>query len=468
MRPRTALLGVLTAILLVESVAPAPASPQPLPVCGACGSSFADIAEDHGVPVEVTGSTVHVQYHENGSTEWTVTNSVNASAAERFRDDGAFLDRIAGEAARSGYVLPFADDGSYVTLQSSEVDGDTVRIRFQQTAAIERHLGLLVADELHTGGVRGGWILNADTVTLVGPPGSGVLNDPTSAVDGEHAPSVEGRAVTWSGSVEDRYDNIVYADVYVVFGSDPVVGQSAGAVALASAPIVLGNLQSFVLPPTLLFAAGIAAFIRSEWRPVVDTQLAGALAVGAGVVLLTHPLLRTVVPTIAGGTELTGGAGATLLAVGLATRSETALLGPPARRAALAMVAAPLLTALLFVLPCVGRFEVATDLFFVALRRSALVLPFTAAYWFGLTTAGASLRRRLGRGLGMLALYAAALTARIPLAGDIFGAALVVYLLGTILGLLLAVPSFGLGRAVADRRDSDGGRGASGAVTASD
>jgi len=79
---------------------------------------------------------------------------------------------------------------------------------------------------------------------------------------------------------------------------------------------------------------------------------------------------------------------------------------------------------------------------------------FLALYLFGVATAGLDRRARLRLALGLVALFALSLGVRIPLTDSVFGLALLLYLLLTALGLVLAVPLFGLGRAVAghDRR----------------
>lgn len=467
MRPRTPLLGALAVALLLGAVAPAPASPQPVPVCGACGVSFVEAAADHGVAVEVTNSTARVQYHENGSATWTVTNTVNASAADQFREDPHLLSTIAGEAARSGYGLPATDDGTFVTIQSSSLESDTVTLRFRHDGAAERHLGLLVVDALHTGGVQGGWIVNADTFTIVGPPGTTVVNDPAGAVDAEHAPRLDGRSATWTGSVDRRYDHMFRADIYVVFGNDPLPGQSSGAVALASAPLVVDNLGTFVLPPTLLFALGIGLFARSGWRPGFDTQPVAGLVVGAGTVVLALPLLDPVLGT---GLEdpLLYVIGAGLLTTGLAAREETAPLGSPARRALVAPFVAYALAAVLTFLPGPTEYRGTVEVVTYALRGSALVLPFAALYWFGVSTADTGRRRRLSRALPLVVLYALALASRLRLTDSIFGLALFVYLLLTVVGLLVGAPLFALGRSVGSRSDPDGGRESEGVAPADD
>lgn len=467
MRPRTPFLAALGVVLLLGAVAPAPASPQPIPVCGACGVSFVESAADHGVPVEVTNSTAHVQYHENGSATWTVTNTVNASAADRFREEPRLLASVAGEAARSGYGLPTTDDGTVVTVQSSSVEGDTVTIRFRHDGAAERHLGLLVADDLHSGGVRGGWIVNADTFTLVGPPGTTVVNDPASAVDAEHAPSVDGRSATWTGSVDDVYENTFRADVYVVFGEDPVPGQAAAGVALASAPLVVDNLGSFVLPPTLLFTLGVGLYAWSGWRPDFDDQTVAGLFVAMGALVLPIPLLDAVFGT---GLEdpLLYGIGAGLLTTGLAAREETAPLGSPSRRALLAVGITYALTGVLTFLPGPTQYRTAAELASVALRQSVASLPFVALYWFGVSTAGVDRMGRFGRALPLVALYGLTLAVRVPLTGSIFGLALFVYILTTVVGLVVAAPLFALGRAVAGGPDHGPGRDSSGAAPAGD
>lgn len=99
---RVALPALLATAVLLAAVSPVLASPQPDPVCGACGSAFEDAAEEDGLAVNVTNSTATVRVHANGSATWIVTNRLNDSAADRLGEHPALLDRIANRAVTTG------------------------------------------------------------------------------------------------------------------------------------------------------------------------------------------------------------------------------------------------------------------------------------------------------------------------------------------------------------------------------
>jgi hypothetical protein len=294
MRRAALLIALLiTTSLLLTAVAPAVASPQPDPVCGACGSSFEDIAEKQGVAVNVTHSSATVQIHANGSATWLVTNRLNESAATRLSENSALLDRVARGAATEGWGLPHVYNDGEVTFQSASIDGRTVRIRFRDPDAGKRHLGVLVVDYLHSEGVRGGWILNADRFTLVGPSEAVVVNDPEVTIDREYTPAnavpeVMDGNVTWSGSATTEYESAFYDDVYVVYGAtDTSSLRVDAAVASATAPIWLDNVQAFVLPALVLYGlllAGVTASARWATDSSIDADRAAKLVAGVGFV----------------------------------------------------------------------------------------------------------------------------------------------------------------------------------------
>lgn len=290
---RTALaFALLTACGLLVAVPSTIASPQPDPVCGACGSSFEHAAEERGLAVNVPHSTATVRVHENGSATWIVTNRVNQSAADRFAEDAGLLDAVARGAATEGWGLPHVYDGGEVRFQSVAIDDRTIRIRFRDPDAGERRLGVLVVDYLHSEGIRGGWILNADRFTIVGPDGTVVVNDPRATIDDEYAspgevPEIDGRNATWRGSTAER-GSALHEDVYVVYGGPGTSQPHADAVvALSTAPIWIDNLAAFVLPALVVYGillVGVAgASIWAVGTSFDPDRLAGLVA-GLGLV----------------------------------------------------------------------------------------------------------------------------------------------------------------------------------------
>lgn len=285
MRP-TALPLVL--LLLAALVTPAAASPQPTPVCGFCGSQFEAATVEHGINATVTESTVVIQVHDNGSAVWTIRNRLS-TGAEAFRENPDRLNRIAKSLLEEHYGLP--GDATFV---SARMDGDNAVLTYRDADAATRHAGLLVVEYLHDGGYEPRYHVNADRFTIRGPEGTVVTNDPDSG-------SVDGRSVTWRGTAgNELYGSTDLAgSPYVVFGSDHSVATQARttvAVALATLPIVIRGVQSFLLWQTVLFAlvlAGVIALLRTR-RFNVGIELLAGVVTGLGA-------LGTVVPALANG-----------------------------------------------------------------------------------------------------------------------------------------------------------------------
>lgn len=287
---RAALLALLLAPLFV---APALASPQPTPVCRFCGTQFGDAATEAGVDTTVSRSTVLVRVHENGSATWTVRNRL-ADGAREFRENPERLDEVAR--ALAGDALLAHDVGGYglpedadVTLVAARMEDDTVVLVYRDPDAARRHAGLLVVDYLHDEGYEPWYHVNADRFTVRGPEGSVVTNDPDSG-------RVDGRSVTWRGdSGGELYEAPdLQGSPYVVFGPEGATGaRTTAALALATLPIVVRGVKSFLLPQTLLFA-GVLAATALAWRrfdpEVGATPLAG-VAAALGVVGLVAPVV---------------------------------------------------------------------------------------------------------------------------------------------------------------------------------
>lgn len=285
---RIALQGflVITLFVTLTAAGTAIASPQPRPVCGTCGTSFERVAGDQGIPVNVTESTATVYAHENGSATWVVTNRLEQPA-----ESPAALEDVSRTAATAGRGLPDANGEESITFVTTSVEGGNVTLRFREEGAFERRLGLTVVDALHSDGVRGGWILNADRFAIVGPSGTEVVNDPGETIgrddpDSDGIPEVDGRRVTWHGSVTERYGSVFHEDLYVVFGpSETSERRVDGAVALATAPIWFGNVQSFVVPGLAVYGlllVGVAAATSVAGRG--GTNRFGGIVAGLGLV----------------------------------------------------------------------------------------------------------------------------------------------------------------------------------------
>ncbi|MEA1932504.1 MAG: hypothetical protein U9O06_13295 [Euryarchaeota archaeon] len=268
-------VGLLVGLLAVVCLAgPAIASSPPEPVCGPCGSSFEEVAGQQGVPVNVTHSTAEIRVDENGSATWVVRNRLNESTASRLAANPERLTLIAREAAVGDGVA--AGSGESIGLQSATVDNETAQIRFHDPDAGSHHAGVLVVDYFHSGG-SWGLVLNADRVSISGPEGAVVANDPRSIIDDEYAtdselPTVSEGTVTWqrTAATEDRAE--LYHEFYIAY-AEPGTGSTRvdAALTLASLPTWLSNVRDIVLPGAVVYGLvliGIAAVVRwTVWTP---------------------------------------------------------------------------------------------------------------------------------------------------------------------------------------------------------
>ena len=448
MRRAAPLIALLLTIgLLLTPVAPAVASPQPDPVCGACGSSFEQIAERQGVAVNVTHSTATVQIHANGSATWVVTNQVNESAATRLSENPALLDRIAREAAADGWGLPHVYRDGAVTFQSASIEDRTVRIQFEDPDAGTRHAGVLVVDYLHSEGVRGGWILNADRFTVRGPPGTMVVNDPRATIIDEYtsadvAPEVTEGNATWRGTAAHEYEAAFYDDVYIAYGGpDTSSLRVDAALTIATAPIWLDNVKSFVFPAVVIYGlllTGVTAGAR--WAADASLDADRVAIVVAGIGLIT--VLAAVVAELLTEPSSFAGLGAIYLVTG-----GIALVRPRSLRSVRGALTVAVTSILAVGVILLGLGLVTRPLEYVAptvLRGMVFHLPLAVAPAFGLAVARAS--KREDRWSAALAFVGALVS--LALAGMVFvpfdsrpwGLILIFTVGGAILAALLGLP----------------------------
>lgn len=446
---RTALsIALLIAIsTLLTAVTPAVASPQPDPICGACGPSFEEIAENHGVAANVTHSTATVQIHENGSATWVVTNRVNESAASRLSQNPGVLNRVAREAAAEGWGLPHVYEEGVVTFQSASIDDRTVRIQFQDSDAGNRHAGVLVVDYLHSEGVRGGWILNADRFTFRGPPGTVVVNDPGAAIIDEYtsadvAPEVTEGDATWQGTAAREYESAFYDDVYLAYGNPGTSSLRANAaLTIATAPIWLDNVQAFVLPAVVIYGlmlAGVTAGAR--WAADVSINADRVAAVVAGIGLIA--VLAAVASELLNEPSSFAGLGAIYLVTG-----GIAVIRPSSLRSVRGALTVAATSVLAVGLILLGLGLVTRPLEHVAptvLRGIVFHLPLAVAPAFGLAVARAhehgNRRSTVLAFVGALASLALAGMVFVPFDSRPWGLILIFTVGGAILAGVLGLP----------------------------
>lgn len=436
--------GALLFCLLALAVAgTAMASPSPDNVCGACSDAFEDVTSEQGVPVEVTHSTATVFVHENGSATWVVTNRVNQSAADQLAESPAALHRVARAATTEGYGHP-AGTRVPATSVTASVDGRNVSLRFRERGASERRLGLTVAGTLHRGSVMGGWDLNADRFTVVGPPGTTLVNKPNETIHADNAdapgvPDVDGRRVTWTGPATD-WGSFIFQNVYLVYGPpDTSEYHADGAVAFATVPLWLENVKWYVLPPTAVYGVlllGAVAAVRRAESGEPD-RLAPLLA-GLGLVGIVAAVLAQRVYEPA----WYGGLATIYLVTGLVAWRRPDRLGSVRGALGVAGIAA------------LGAGLVATAIEPAAwshgssartvLEQTAYHLPVAVAPAFGLAVAGppsARTARTFASGFGgaVFAFFLAALV-RAPVATRPFGPLTLLIGAGAVVSVFAAVP----------------------------
>jgi len=286
---------------------PATASPQPSEICGPCGSSFAEAAEDQSFDVNVTETTVSIQIHPNGSATWLVTNRLTASTAD-LSTDPETLDHIAREATTSG-GLPNGYGDEKVEFQSSTLENNTVQIMFRDPNAANHHFGVFVVDYFHSAGLNEGRILNADSVSIHGPAETVVLNDPREFAGHNHAgddehPTVTDNTLQWDSASTDGRWAVVFDDVYLTFGEAQTGSfRLQAALTMASLPIWLGNIGSFVLPAVFVYGLSLTGVtVGARWAvdTAPDTDRLAAIIAGIGGVIIGIAASSLVPATLAG------------------------------------------------------------------------------------------------------------------------------------------------------------------------
>ncbi|SFR99262.1 hypothetical protein SAMN05216559_2179 [Halomicrobium zhouii] len=434
---------VFLAVVALAVAGTAMASPSPDNVCGACGDVFEDVASEQGVPVEVTHSTATVYVHENGSATWVVTNRVNESAADQLAASPAALHRVARATTTEGYGHPAGTRVPRTSVTAS-VDGRNVTFQFRERDASESRLGLTVAGTLHRGSVMGGWLLNADRFTVVGPPGTELVNEPNETIHADDAdapgvPDVDGRRVTWTGPETD-WGQFVSENVYLVYGPpDTSEYHADGAVALATAPLWLENVKWYVLPPTAIYGAlllgAVAAVRRAESG---DSDRLAPLLAGLGLVGIVAAVLAQHLHEPA----WYGGLAAIYLVTGLVAWRRPDRLVSVRDALGVAVVAA------------LGAGVVATTIEPAAwtngssartvLEQTAYHLPVAVAPAFGLAVAGprsARTARAVAYGyLGSVFTFFLAAVVRVPVATRPFGPLILMIVAGAVVSVLATVP----------------------------
>lgn len=233
-----ALLCVLLSGLLIVGVVPSEARPEPKPICEACGEEFVEAAASRNVPVTVERSTAVVRLHKNGSATWTVTNQIDASAADRLRRNDSLFSDI------TGYEV--GDD--LISANISEDDVVTIRYRTDEFA-VGSFGGVMRSDEFTKHEYRNYDGLGADRLTLVAPENMRVGMAPADA-------TVDGQQMILTSYDADKDDSFV---TFVPNKTDGILATVLRwlSVSTALAPVYIPNIIIHVGLPAVVFALGI-------------------------------------------------------------------------------------------------------------------------------------------------------------------------------------------------------------------
>lgn len=437
--PLLACLGLVAVV--VAGVVPGAASPQPSPLCGPCGGSFETGAQEYLDDATVTHSTATVLVHENGTATWHVENRFqNASTAEYFREHPGFLDTVVEDTLGDGTV-----EGQF-TVQSVAVDGRTVELTYRDADAVQTRVGdAVVVDYLHTHGRELLPRMNVDRLTIVGPSGTVVTNDPAGA-------TVDGRRATWQGDGSGRYYEAPEApsSTYVVFAEPgPMTGLTTPvAVALATLPTVLGSLLAHHLPATVVFSI---MFALSVWSAGVvgrrfdpdRRNVAGWIAVLGAVGVVAGTVFGDLAPN----ERLFAAVGWVGLLVGgvaVARDDETRL-----RDLLLAGGVALAVVALVPVVTETNSYVTAGDALGRGLATAAGLLPLVLATAVGAVPAGARRARVVAGFLAVVGFFAATIVHISPLQ-SYWGLVTILLVVWGLVAAVLCAPFVLLGSVVAD------------------
>lgn len=170
---------LLIMLAAVGAVPTADARAPPTPVCGVC--SFDGVVD--GTVVATDESQLVVSIHENGSTTWVAQIELSAGSDALAKNDSlrrAVVDEAMGRS--------IADP----TAVQSQVDSDTLVVRYRDDEAAKRHVGTVVFTPLTPDGsghpfASGGQrprSLGTDRFTLRAPAGYDLYGQAESADSG--------------------------------------------------------------------------------------------------------------------------------------------------------------------------------------------------------------------------------------------------------------------------------------------
>lgn len=253
MRPPHAVLVTVVAVVALLTVAPASlAAPPPAGICGVCGSAFEQSAERAGVNATVSESDLTVQVTADGDSHWTAHATLSREAADRFAANQTLLEYVVTRTYASSRSVVDEPQNLTVTLNDR-----IVTTTFTVENVAHRHTGnVLLFDIFAQAPPNGDAYIDADRLTVRGPPGMAVTHAPASG-------NVTGPRVVWTSADNRMGSPKINRKSYIAFAPDDgIVAQIASDVAIRGALLgTIGTeLRNYALIPALfsgLLALGL-------------------------------------------------------------------------------------------------------------------------------------------------------------------------------------------------------------------
>jgi hypothetical protein len=250
---RVLFVAALVGIILLSAVgSPVSGRPPPQAVCGVCSDTLVDTADENGVAIGVTESSLTIQIDQSGTGHWTARVTLTGAGVETLREDQSLRDRVVQRVYERGYVA--VEEPKSLT---TSMNGDTLLVEYEvPDMAHESAGGVYVVDFFYWHGGEARWFyLAADSMTMRGPPGTVVSHAPADATS-------DGDVVTWEES-DQQYDPLGVRS-HVVFAPDDGVISSVATtlgIGIDVAQLKAQDLSAAVAPFAIL-----AAVLALLWR----------------------------------------------------------------------------------------------------------------------------------------------------------------------------------------------------------
>ncbi len=251
--PRSALLIVAVLIALPVLAPVGSGAPPPEGVCGVCGPSFERSASEAGVDVTVAESSLTVDVISDSDGRWTATVSLDRTAADRFAANRTLLARTIERTYDSSRTVVDAPRNLSVAL-----DEQTLTVTFTVEDVVhESPGGIVLFDGFVHHPPNGEPYLDADTVTVSGPPGTTVTHTPPGG-------TITGNRSVWTASEGGRTASPhLGREAFIAFApDDSIVAEATTAAAVRghALGLIRTELRAYALIPAILLglvAAGL-------------------------------------------------------------------------------------------------------------------------------------------------------------------------------------------------------------------